>query len=146
MKLYIDTSLLVALLTNEAASETAADWLRAVEGEALTVSDWVVAEFSSAVSLKVRTGQIDEGGRSAARRLLAGLLRDSLDVSAIVPIDFAAAGRFCDDASLGLRASDALHLAVAARSGASLCTLDRVQAQAGAALGLDVQHIIDDAT
>ena len=38
-----------------------------------------------------------------------------------------------------LRASDALHLAIAADAGATLCTLDRRMAEAGQALGLAVE-------
>jgi len=43
--------------------------------------------------------------------------------------DFRTAALFCDQHALGLRAGDALHLAIAARHGAELCTLDRQLAQ-----------------
>ena len=38
---------------------------------------------------------------------------------------------------LGLRAADALHLAVASGNGASICTLDRVMAEAGPILSIE---------
>jgi predicted nucleic acid-binding protein len=39
---------------------------------------------------------------------------------------------------LGLRAGDALHLAVCAERGATLCTLDRCLSDAGSALGVKI--------
>jgi len=46
------------------------------------------------------------------------------------------AAAFVDQQKLGLRAGDALHLAVAASHGASVHTLDRRLAEAGPALGI----------
>ena len=46
------------------------------------------------------------------------------------------AARFADRHELGLRVGDALHLAVCADHGATLCTLDRRLAEAAPALGV----------
>jgi len=46
------------------------------------------------------------------------------------------AARFADQHVLGLRAGDALHLAVCADLGATLCTLDQRLRHAGSALGV----------
>ena len=46
------------------------------------------------------------------------------------------AARFADQHALGLRAADALHLAVCADLGATLCTLDRRLHEAGPPLGV----------
>ena len=53
--LYLDTSLLVTALTKEAETTRVQRWLSEQEPAALAVSDWVVAEFSAALSLKVRS-------------------------------------------------------------------------------------------
>ena len=50
---------------------------------------------------------------------------------------FAAAGRFAERFNLGLRAADALHIAIAAGHGATICTLDRRLAEAASALGVN---------
>jgi predicted nucleic acid-binding protein len=44
---------------------------------------------------------------------------------------------FCDFAETGLRAGDALHLAIAQDHGATVCTRDRGLATAGLTLGID---------
>ncbi len=46
------------------------------------------------------------------------------------------ASQFADQFALGLRGGDALHLAIAADHGATLCTLDRRLNDAGLALGV----------
>jgi uncharacterized protein len=51
-------------------------------------------------------------------------------------LQFRTAARFADQHALGLRAGDALHLAICADHGATLCTLDRRLSEAGPALGV----------
>lgn len=47
------------------------------------------------------------------------------------------AARFADQYATGLRAGDALHLAIASRHGTSLHTLDKRLVEIGQALGVD---------
>lgn len=136
---YIDTSLLVAALSNEAKTEAVQDWLGKQKSGTLAISDWVVTEFSAALSLKLRTGQIEPSHRADMLAMFARLIPDSFQLLPILPQHFRTAARFADQHGLGLRAGDALHMAVAADHGASLCTLDRKFAQAGPALGVRTQ-------
>jgi predicted nucleic acid-binding protein len=69
LTLYLDTSLLVAALTVEANSSGVQTWLSQQAPGDLVISDWVEAEFSAALSIKLRTGQLAVEHRS---RALAG--------------------------------------------------------------------------
>lgn len=63
--LYVDTSVLVALHTQEARSTAASHWYAAC-AEQLVSAAWCVSEFASALGIKQRTGQIDEAAAQSA--------------------------------------------------------------------------------
>lgn len=139
--LYLDTSLIVALVTVEPPTVGVRDWLAAQPAGQAVVSDWVLTETASALSIKERIGTLDRTSRAASRQVLDVLLDDVL---VLVPVDrkaFRAAKRMCERPDLNLRGPDALHLGVAQTIGADLCTRDLVQAQAGTALGLTTNLI-----
>ena len=136
MTLYLDSSLLVAALTTESKTSEVQAWLIAQAAEQLAISDWVVTEFSAALSIKLRTTQIQAVHRTTALAAFTKLCTQSLTVMAVSSRHFRAAAQFADQYALGLRAGDALHLAICADHSATICTLDRRQSEAGSALGL----------
>ena len=136
MTQYLDTSVLVAATANEANTGRIQAWLGAQAPEALAISDWVTTEFSAAFSIKLRTGQVDAAQRAEALAMFARLSGESLTVLPVSRLHLRTAARFADQHALGLRAGDALHLAICADHGATLCTLDRRLGEAGPALGV----------
>jgi uncharacterized protein len=134
--LYIDTSLLVAALTNEAETERIQGWLRRQAEGDLAISDWAATEFSSARSIKLRAGHIEPAHRADALAMFARLCAGNFLVVPVSWLQFRTAARFAEQHQLSLRAGDALHLAVCADHGATLCTLDRRLSDAGPALGI----------
>ena len=136
MSLYLDTSLLVAAFTLEEGTDKAQQWLAAADPETLHISEWTVAEFSSALSLKLRTEQIDIAQRTRILSAFRARVAGSFTIIDIDARHFRAATGFVERHKLNLRAADALHLAVAADYGLTLCTLDRRLAAAGPILGV----------
>jgi len=135
--LYLDTSLLVPLFIREPKSLAVGAWLVGIGPTDLAVSDWGVTEFSSAASIKTRTGQIDEAARAHMQADFQEFIRSR--VRTVVPVlsaDFHRAAELCDRWQMGLRAGDALHVAIAERRGLAVCTLDRTMFDAALALGL----------
>jgi hypothetical protein len=112
------------------------DWLAGVPTGQLSVSDWVMTEFSAALSVKLRTGQLEAVHRADALAVFAELIDDSFEVLPVSSLDFRTAGRFADQYTTGHRAGDALHLAVAYHHGARVRTLDQALISAAHALGV----------
>lgn len=133
---YLDTSLLVAALTKEAKTGLAQLWLGERIADDLFVSDWVTTEFSAALSIKLRSGSITEPDRNQSLEGYSHLCADSFIVLPVTRPQFHVAAAFADRSVLGLRGSDALHLAICAGQNATLCTLDRRLSQAGPMLGV----------
>jgi uncharacterized protein len=102
--------------------------------EDLAISDWVVTEFSAALSIKLRTGQIEVSHRADALAAFARLRADSFVV--LSGQHFRSATRLADQHSLGLRAGDTLHFAICVDRGATICTLDRRLGEVGPLVGV----------
>jgi predicted nucleic acid-binding protein len=133
---YLDTSLVVAAISGESRTDDMQAWLgERAEGVLLT-SVWTTAEVSAALSVKRRTAHLSSTQHAnvlATFRLLTTMVFDVVEVTTS---DFMAAARFADRHDTGLRAGDALHIAIAERHGATIHTLDRDLARAAKALGV----------
>ncbi len=141
MSIYCDTSLLVSALVGEEASDRILAWLAEKAGDHLVISDWCVTEFSSALSVKLRNGAISPEQRAETLAAWAALREASLETAPVVASNFRLAADFCERAKLGLRAGDALHLAIAAAHGHSIATLDAVQANAALEFGIPIETV-----
>lgn len=139
MKVYADASLIVSAFTDEPTSVASRAWLATLSQDVLLASKWCETEVASALALKVRTGSLPPEARLPVLRMVRDMLTASATIVAIDATHFNRATDLLERSDKGLRAGDALHLAIAADAGAKLFTLDRRMAEAGLALGLDVQ-------
>ena len=121
---YIDTSLLVAAFTSENETARAQDWMRRNNPASFVISDWTITEFSAALAMKLRNRLLAAHEQEAAETLFKRSFRGAA-VESVGRSDFRAAASLSSAGVVGLRAGDALHVAIAQRLGATLWTLDR---------------------
>jgi predicted nucleic acid-binding protein len=127
--LYVDTSVLVALCTQEAKTADVIKWYAACTDE-LASAVWCVPEFASAMGLKQRTGQLTQAQAQNAWLQFERVCANDLQLLSIEAMTFHKAAALTMDAATGLRAGDALHLACAlAAKAQGIATLDIVLAK-----------------
>jgi len=127
--LYVDTSVLVALCTNETKTADVLKWYATCTDE-LASAAWCVTEFASALGIKQRTGQLTKVQAQAAWAQFERMCANDLQLLPVEATTFYKAAMLTMDAAAGLRAGDALHLACATEANVQgLMTLDTVMAK-----------------
>lgn len=134
MNFWLDASALVCLITREPTSHQIDDVLDRTR--APFVSDFCVAECSSAIARLVRIGSRTADQADELFRELDIWVAAAADHLAVDKGDIEMATNFIRRPSVVLRAPDAIHIAAAQRVGATLLTLDFGMARAAAALGV----------
>jgi predicted nucleic acid-binding protein len=138
---YVDTCVLLSLFFRDSGTRAALSWLEARGNDPIATSHWALTEFVSAAGIMARRGELSaelhREGIARLRRFCAARLTLETPEAA----DFERAAIWLENFPSGLRAGDALHLAVCARLGTVLCTADGVLAEAAAVLGLPVDHL-----
>lgn len=134
---HFDTSFLAPLFLREAASEPVAAFLETLPKDELAVSHWTRVEFSSLLAREVRMGQLSADAARAADTRFEAMIDGSFSILVPGKADFDVAKAYLARFETGLRAGDALHLAIAANRGAeALYSLDRKLIEAGRQLGV----------
>ena len=136
---YLDTSFVAPLVIAENSSDAVEAFVLKVKPGELTTSMWTQVELSSLVSRKIRMGDLSDSQAEVVRREFDRVLVESFEILAPTAADFAAAAKYLEIPKTGLRAGDALHLAIAAnRRAKRILTLDLGFVEAGKLLKLPV--------
>ena len=138
---YVDACVWIALLANEPSSPMLQNWLGEETGQILTAR-WSLVEVASGLAMKCRRKELDSTQMGELLAHFEKLLHDEVTLMAIAGSDFDLAAAYCQNFESGLRAGDALHLAVAKRFGAThLLTLDKVLAAVAEKMGFKLVNI-----
>ncbi len=126
---YVDTSLLLAAFSNEPNQPTALASLQESQWTQVCVSDWTLAEFACALHAKVLRGETPADVAHAIDKTIKKLLDEgALQRLPVLREDYSAVQRVTPGIKCLVRGADALHLAVAARSGMThFASLDKTQ-------------------
>lgn len=101
----------MALLTPEERRSTALDWLAPCPEPPIS-GDWLITEPHSALGIKQRHHGFSPQARQAAAEQFERLLQGGVELRSLDRDRFRQTAQLLQDSALGLRAGDALHLAV----------------------------------
>ena len=123
--LYFDTSFLAPLILEESASGRIEEFFARLQAGQLYVSHWTRVEFASLIAREVRMGGLAEADALLAIGQFDEMVAGSFQVLAPGAADYELAKAYVQHFDTGLRAGDALHLAIASNNGAKMFyTLD----------------------
>lgn len=138
---YLDTSVAIPMFVPEPASDAVDAWFESCH-EQLIACDWILPEFASALSLKVRRREIKQEQARLAWKEFQTFSQSGLRLVPVSRQAFEHAAQLVREAVSGLRAGDSLHLAMALEVGAaSIATADGNLERNAIARGLSVTRV-----
>lgn len=138
---YFDTSFIAPLLLQEATSERVERFFVRMEPGHAAVSQWTLTEFSSILARQVRMSGLSADMAGEIEDEFQRLVAKSFVVINVETEDFKLARRFVRTYESGVRAGDALHLAIAAnRNADAIYSLDKQLVSAAKKFGLPASH------
>jgi predicted nucleic acid-binding protein len=138
---YLDTNVLLSACLAEPASPRVRAWIEATDSD-LATSDWALAEFASALGVKVRRSELTARQGDGVLKIFEAELLPGLNVLRTDSELVQAAGMLARTWLLGLRAGDAMHLAFCSQAGnLVLATADRLLERAARAMGIDAERV-----
>lgn len=138
--IYLDTSVVVAYYCPEAISKRAESIIR--DKEPVYISDLTEVEVISALSRKIRTGELAAADGAAIRNHFVSHLEQGVfRRTSLGPHHIRSARELLSGFTTPLRTLDALHLAIAAAHNFQLITADQIFARAAKSLSIKATYI-----
>jgi predicted nucleic acid-binding protein len=131
----LDASALLPLFIEEARTNKAHKSLR---DNVLIISDFAIAEFSSGVARRTRAGEISHSGAASVFAALDAWTLRATRREPLTAGDVNVAISLVRRLELGLRAPDAVNIAIAQRCAATLLTFDERMARSARSVGMAV--------
>jgi hypothetical protein len=136
---YFDTSFLAPLILEEATSARVERFIGALPVGEAAISHWTMVEFGSLLAREVRMGALTPQAADEAGAQFEAIVQESFVTLLPDAHDFDLARTFLGNHATGLRAGDALHLAIASNRGATaMYSLDKGLLKAGRMLRLPI--------
>lgn len=139
--IYLDTSFIAPRYIAEATSEQVEQFLLQLDSEEIAISSWTHVEFASLLSRRLRMQEIHETMAVQMMAMFEYDLRESFHVFIPTVADYDLAVHLLQKPSTGLRAGDALHLAIAYHHQCKFYTLDKPLIKAARYLDLEVETL-----
>ncbi len=117
---YLDTSFVAPLILPETTSERVERFIRKIPVGQLAVSHWTRVEFASLVARRARMGDLTAAQAAQARDAFEKMLTESFHIIIPQVNDYDVATHLLRNYKTGLRAGDALHLALVKNHGAAI--------------------------
>ena len=140
MNAYLDASALFAFFTSDIHTPRVVRWV-AVAHDRVLLSEWTLAEFSSALAVAQRMGRFTADHRVGLELAVDTWLAPRRPPLPVIAGDGQAARQLIRGLTRPLRAADALHLVISRRLGCSLVTFDRGLRAVAADLGIPVEDL-----
>jgi hypothetical protein len=136
LSLYLDASVLIAMFIAENRSP---DAHHGILGNSVIVSDFAIAEASAGVARRQRRGEISASDATHLFSTLDAWIARCAQRAPLENSDVLSAVGLVRRLDRGLRAPDAINIAIAQRLNATLFTFDRTMAATAIAMGLTVR-------
>jgi uncharacterized protein len=140
LSVYLDTSIVVPLFVSDPFGERAIEYVERGK-PSVVISDFVAAEFVSAIARRVRMQILAQDEAQAAFAMFDDWEQNGTSRVEIDPADIRAVESILRRLEFPLRAPDALHIVIAQRLGAELATFDEKMAACARGLGASVVAI-----
>lgn len=138
---YLDTSFIAPFYIEESTSQQIEQFLLQLGIDEIAISYWTYVEFSSLVARRLRMGEINQ---DHADQIMAMFEYDMcLSFNLLMPSisDYELACKFLQKPNTGLRAGDALHLAIAHQYQLKFYTLDKLLVKIAPSLNIKVNTL-----
>jgi uncharacterized protein len=135
LSIYLDTSVVIPFFLPDPFVVRAKAFL-STEPSGLVISDFVSAEFASAVGRRLRMKQLNLGEAQMALANFEIWIDQAASRTETISADVRTVYTVLRRLNLPLRTPDALHIAIAQRLGAELATFDARMAENAKSLGV----------